>query len=886
MRRFLFPLLFLSLMLGLAGASCLAQAVPIGSDEALAWQRHLIPLPRTIAISAKTQLDPFAVAVYAPASPDIVVTQACTELRESMGIPGSTPNPSTPAFTLTLQIGGAESAPLTSLKNSDQAYRILRESGDTGLRIVALSSRGLYYGAKTVQQLLAAYGVADSVQMPLLTVTDWPELKDRGVWGNDSFNLTRWMGDRKLNFQEQIASLSFDGSCTPIGASRTGGYEKIYTEGPFYALEPCLVVLHLEQLTGTGVFTCYPELVAVSGAAGAWCYSQPAAVNVLGKWIADLKSIPYCQDVDVWMAESISTTQGCKCASCKLVNRNVLEARTIVSAWKKAMQTVGPMGLRVLTSEKTRPDHAALVTELSKDPTVKIWHYDSLITYMVSEMPIVDPSFASYAASGHYVGEVPQISASTKCFGPFTSPQFVRYRAQEFKNKNISGVMAYPSPSILYTLMNSDALAEWSWNPDGRSVREYSISYAVRNGYSDPEMFADWCELMGPVSWDVLGSEFPRGILRSNANCGPIATALKNETLPALGQTNGYFPAPWGDIDTIAQFNADVANATKALDLAKKMGIPEFYYESLVTHGYITALRALYELNILIVNNYVAPANRPAAANYFYIYCSGMNQARQALQDWEMAIAGRIYRVPITVDTCATEISQMTTYASQLGCPISTSFTTLPASSIPEAKAKTDGTFVSLGAEVVSSTTNGLYIQEVGGAPAGIKVQTSLSLSLNGRYAILGSLGTTNGERHLNATMVLPILDSLTLRPVGMKTADVGGGAFGLQPAVWEYRKTSSGSELVEAKGSNNIGVLVKIAGRVTAHGTGYFYVDDGCQCDDGSGNTGIRVICGSITKPAMNSWVTVQGPSSTYYDRGRHWRAVVATASSSIRPI
>jgi len=553
-----------------------------------------------------------------------------------------------------------------------------------------------------------------------------------------------------------------------------------------------------------------------------------------------------------------------------------------VAGWKKAKQAVGDIGLRIMTTESTRADNDLIVAELASDPSVKIWHYDSLITYMPNEKQTVDSDIAAWAAAGHYAGEVPILSTSSNCYQPWTCPQFVRYRMQEYKNKSISGLMGYPTPSISYNRFNTEAAAEWSWNPDGRSAHEFAASWAVRQGLADPEAFAEWCDLMGPVSWDVYGSEFPRGELRGNSRCGPIATALQNATLQALGTYKStYFPAPWGEIKTIAQFNDDVANATKALALAKRMNVPEFYYESLVVHGYITALRALYELKSLVVSGAVAPANRALAANYFYIYVAGIKEAQDALPKWEQAIGGS-GGVASWYSLLATDISQMTSLASSLGCPIGTSFTLVPATTIAEAKTNADGTFVSLGAELVTSTTNGMYIQESGGAPAGIKLQTSLSASLNTPYSILGTMGTSNGERYVNATMILPISASLSARPVAMKTSSVGGGAFGLQPAVWEFRTGSAAA----TAGLSNVGIQVKIAGKVTAHGTDWFYLDDGCGLSDGSGYTGIRVLCGSLTKPGIGSYVTVTGPSSTYYERSHAWRAIVATSASSIVPI
>lgn len=866
-----------------------AQSVPVSNEEARAWMRYLVPLPRSIVIAGRLAVDPKSVAVYPQSSADIVVNQAARELRESMGLPGGSANPSKPEFSITLQIGGADSAPLQSLRNSDQAYSIISEAGDSGLRIVALAPRGIYYGAKTLQQLIAARRGNGIVEMPVLAVTDWPQLRDRGVWGNDSFQKTRWMADRKMNYQEQIAARWFD-NCVPHSGARPG-YDLMHIEGPYYGLEPGHAVLHLEQHEASGIFTCFPNLKAVGNAGpGAWCYSQPEAVDVIAAWISDLNNLPYQEDVDVWMSENLKGKGGCKCAQCSLVNRGAMEARTIVAAWKKALQVSGPVGLRILTSEATRPDNQKIVEELQPDPSVKIWHYDSLVTYFVWERPIVDQYLQQWADAGRYLGEVPLLGPTSKCFQPWTCPQFVHYRAQEMKNKNISGVMGYPSPSISFYEFNVEAMAEWSWNPDGRSIREFAESWAVRQGLPDPRKFADWVEALGPVSWDVYGSEYPRGELRGNQNCGPIADALKNGTLQDLGQLKlGTYPAPWGDIRNLAQLNTDVAAAIKALDIAKTMNLPEFYYETLVIHGYITALRALYELKQLVVGGQVALENRAAAANYFYIYVSGLKQAKDALPKWELAAVGTTAnnRVGETVTLLNDDISQMTTLASSLGCPISTSSTLVPVTSVPEAKRASDGTFATLGAEVVTSTENGVYIQEVGGPPIGIKLQTSLQLTPGQPAAVMGKLATAGGERVLNATMAVPLASDIGVSPLAVKTSDLGGAAYGRQAAVMEYRYVKENGKwvrkLLPALGLNNLGVLVRVAGRVTSVGPNYFYLDDGARCDDGSGSLGVRVVCGSMGKPAVGQTAIVTGVSSSYQERGYTWRALVLPSPSHI---
>lgn len=884
-RRFL---AFLIVVLASSG-SAWAQASPVSASDAAAWAQYLVPLPRSLSISENVQLSPSSVAILPSSHSDIVVNQAIGELRESIGLAKTTPNPANPAFTISLQLGGAESTPIQTLKNSDQAYLIFPEAGNNGLRIVALGVRGLYYGAKTVQQLIAARRGPGVVQMPILTVTDWPELTDRGVWGNDSFARTRWMADRKLNYQEQISARGLDGNCVGY-ASAKSGYERMYTEGPYYGVEPCHAVLHLEQVAPSNLFTCFPNLKGVGNIDPlVWCYSQPEGPQVLGQWIADLKQLPHSRDVDVWMSENLHGKGGCKCAACSLTNRSALEARVIVAGWKQAMQAVGPMGLRILTSETTRGDNDDIVLELANEPTVKIWQYDSLITYMVREQSIVDSNLRQWAAAGRYLGVCPLISPTSQCWQPWTCPQFVHYRLQEHASKNLSGIMAYPTPGIHCFRFNTEALAEWAWNPSGRSVREFTQSWAVRQGLSDPAKFADWVELLGPVSWDVYGSEFPRGIKRNNKNCGPIATALKNATLQELGQVKlTIYPAPWADIKDVAQFNADVCAAAKALDLAKTMD-PEYYYETLVVHGYVTALRALYELKSLVVGGAVAQDRRALAANYFYIYVSGIKQAKDALPKWMQAI-GAAESVSDSVALLDGEITQMTQLASELGCPISSSTTLVPVTSIPEAKKAVDGTFASLGSVVVTSDANGSYVQQIGGAPVGIKVQTALSLASGVPVSVLGSMGTVGGERVLNATMVLPLSTAGSAAPLAVKTFDLGGTAFGRQPAVMEYRMVKEDGKwvrrLLPINGLNNVGTLVKVAGKVTAVGADYFYLDDGCRCDDDSGNFGVRVICGSIAKPVVGEMLVLTGISSSYYERGQTWRAIVLPSASSIIPI
>ncbi len=147
---------------------------------------------------------------------------------------------------------------MKTLKNSGQAYSITPLSGNAGLSIDALTPRGLYYGVKTLKQLVAARAGAGSVEIPLATVKDWPDMEVRGFWGTDSADHVVWMSDRKMNIIEQISDIGIDESGKTWGRAKAFNVP-MFELGPTYAVDPVPVVLHLEQVSGKGVYANHPS---------------------------------------------------------------------------------------------------------------------------------------------------------------------------------------------------------------------------------------------------------------------------------------------------------------------------------------------------------------------------------------------------------------------------------------------------------------------------------------------------------------------------------------------------------------------------------------------------------------------------------------------------
>lgn len=113
-----------------------------------------------------------------------------------------------------------------------------------------------------------------------------------------------------------------------------------------------------------------------------------------------------------------------------------------------------------------------------------------------------------------------------------------------------------------------------------------------------------------------------------------------------------------------------------------------------------------------------------------------------------------------------------------------------------------------------------------------------------------GELATDDGERVVDASSTT-LVDIASVASVGLNGRSLAGGNFNV------FTPGAHG-----AYGLNNVGLLVGVWGRVTAVGSDYFYLDDGSNCDDGSGSGGVRVVNVSGYMPGADDYVAVTGVS------------------------
>ncbi len=631
--------LTISLLLAAAHLATGGQMTPISREEARQWIRYTVPLPRQIELTGRVIVPARQILVRTVGDGGAaLIQQGAAELREALGGENAPAAGGEALLTVTLQLGGDEANVLKKQKYADQSYLIRPTPDGNGLLCAAIGPRGLYYASKTLQQLIKAKAQPGRIEIPILQVTDWPDMEDRGLWGGDASLHLRWLSDRKMNYLEHISHTGVDKD-RKCRVSYPPYKQRMIDEGPVYGINPVPVVLHLEQLKSMGLFDAYPELQGKDATPGVICYSNPLFSDVLAEWLVLWGKTPGVREVDVWMAENMYGKEACKCERCKTQDRAVLETKSILKAWDIARRQLPDLGLRMLTSEASEDCNARIIPLLPRD--LKLWYYHSLFTYNTSRAPMIgdfQPYLIDAIQAGRWVGICPNLSAFVGLWMPMSSPQFIHGRMTEFVGKGLRGLIGYAVPEIPYCRMNTEAAAEWAWNAEGRSPREFAISYAVRSGYRDPEVFADWCDALGPVSWDVYGSAFPAGEQRGQP--GKLADLLKKGKLPELGDVLwGVYGIPFGDIKSADQLNQDVAAARKAVQLARELGIDEYLHESLVVQGCIEAMQALYELKQVVKPEGVS--DRASAAKWFQVYVDALGKAREHLPLWEGTLSRR-----------------------------------------------------------------------------------------------------------------------------------------------------------------------------------------------------------------------------------------------------
>jgi len=634
----------MAMLAALCTAACAAEPVEkLSTEEAARWSRQLLPLPRQLELTGRVVVRAEAVRIALPEPPTELDRCAAEEL---VGRIGTTPADGPGEFTVRLERADDES--LRGLRNADQAYRIepdLQGEGCVGLTCTALTEAGTYYAVQTLKQLLGEPQAAGRVSLPVCRIVDWPDLEERGEWGGSVLEDLERMAAHKFNLAEVHATLTVDAG----GVGHAEMKPELMERARKHAVRIVPIIHHLEQLQGTGMFEAFPQLKA-TGVPNSICFAQPELVTLLSQWLAELGRIDGVFDVMIWLSEE---GQGCQCAECARDDRFVNETRACLAAWEQAKGKCPGLGLRLLLTQASHGSNDKVLAAVPEG--VKVSYYDGGRTYNTSRKPMIYPLLEEYAQGGRWLGVYPTLGANWLTVGPFSNPEFVHARLTEFVDKGLSCLVGYVIPANWLYPVNVEGAAEWSWNAHGRSPREFTLAYADRHGLPG-EPLADWVETLGPVSWDVYGSNFPF-----------LQYYLRNIEKVADG-TAGYAlgTSMFGEFTEPAQFERDLAICDGALKLAEATGHPLPVVETRIVRAYVEMLQAVWESGALIQGRAELPeADRAAAGKWFTQFLGAASSIATLYPEWTQALGGdpagldRLGGTVTLVDDMATRIAAL-----------------------------------------------------------------------------------------------------------------------------------------------------------------------------------------------------------------------------------
>ncbi|UCH35390.1 MAG: hypothetical protein JSV65_03300 [Armatimonadota bacterium] len=557
------------------------------------WAVRVIPLPQEMTITGGLATTAVRIHVVPPAeSPPPVVT--ALEIIRSFALGGED---SPCRIRLALSSDGDARLPdglaarFSALPNSDQAYAILSRETDGGAEIVLAANAplGLLYAARTLQRLISPPSeVAPDtpLALPLGEIVDWPDIAERGQWGGNAASDFAWMAQRKLNVVELHAGAGCDENGQPtIHFDRA----KI-TEGEGLGVKVVPILSHLEQLTRGGLKgweDCYgtpsEERAKRSDFYPVLCMSKPRTWDLIAQWLKGIAAVPGVRDIMVWLSEEATP---CFCEECAGKDPYALEVAAIVAGFRQAQEQVNPDArLRILTTQGSYSVNDKILEAAPRD--VGVSYYDGGRTYDSSHHPMIYPLLEEFARSGRWLGVYPQVTNAWRTVFPWTGPQFVHARMDEFATKGLSNVICYAVPSNRFHEFNVTAAAEWSWNHNGRSPREFARAYACAVGVANIEAFADWADKIGPVGWDIAGSR-----LFLNLIYNPALAVGRDVPLD-----HRFESGP--EVLSEEQIQRDLAQAREALAIARRLDLPDAVDETEITIASVKLLRSLYRLSHL-----------------------------------------------------------------------------------------------------------------------------------------------------------------------------------------------------------------------------------------------------------------------------------------------
>lgn len=469
--------------------------------------QKIIPLPRKLKCSEGVEYNPsrIRVEILGEMTPAL---DTAKKLMEKFSDPSQLPAD----FIITLKYINEKDNPklskkLKKAKNREQAYVIqskVKKGVYEGIELAAYTDVGLLYAALTLRQ--AVEFKKESVTIPILKIADWPEIPYRGQWGGNSNCDLYWTYQYKLNALDGKVYVTADEEGRPTVTHN----ERLYRDAESFGVDVMATIPHLEQISRRGFLEKRTDILNVpseerknrSDYFPGICMSKKASEDMIFEWFTGIAENRHVKKILVWLSEEATP---CYCEQCKGAEPYQLEAACLLRAYGRLKEKKPGIKLGIMLSQGSF-EVTGKIAEMVLEKGVDLTYYDGGRTYDSGKYPMILPELEEYSKKGGNLGVYPQITHSWRMVFPWTAPAFIKYRCDEFAQKNLHRAIGYAVPSNRYHEFNVMAFAEWLWNPKGRKKSEFAQVYAYNTGLPEKE-FSDFVKLMEKPAWQLAQSK-------------------------------------------------------------------------------------------------------------------------------------------------------------------------------------------------------------------------------------------------------------------------------------------------------------------------------------------------------------------------------------------
>ena len=534
------------------------------------WFNYTLPLPHEITINARNILSPANIGVKLSPEAGDIEKNAVSELKQffiektGTGLSGTefiilVGIPDTNGKIDKIEVNNINR--LKNLPNHDQSY-IIQSMGENKLVIAALNPKGIYYGLQTLRQLLMKNINSDSVAIPLVSITDWPDLSERGSWcGSFDNESVLWYSQFKLNFHNHspIDTFNFIRNITgsPEWAIKVNGKDlELARQHAFNRLS---ISSHFNfEIWYRFYQNYYPELIGKGERSYQKANGQPAnnktfrcpcASNPLFEDVLASKMLAAAaagiKEQSFWTTEFWGQ---CECDKCKNENQYVLETRALLRALRRVQEKYPDYKIRIAYSISKLHSDGTICRELPADTMEKVVAIlppdvdveRACFALKSKEGKYIDPPFDQLTDKGNklFSYRLPTLGRNTLCSYGSDSQKVI----SDILERKWHGGYAfrYLSENKInsgsYLAFQLAAIAEWGWNNKGRDIRQFAIAWATVNQYSHPIKFGDLIEIIAPFANNLRLNFVSQQNNIKNAFLGKIAWpfSINGENMPKL----------------------------------------------------------------------------------------------------------------------------------------------------------------------------------------------------------------------------------------------------------------------------------------------------------------------------------------------------------------